>query len=196
MSDPDRESIERRAEQAGQHILRSLPTQDEVRREVQQVVGMLAVRQERLAEWMTLHHLLHDLLTYFAPFHSLLLPLADDGEGYDAFTHQALLQSWRPFQRGVDQLLDFAEGIEHIGRPLGRDGELLRGEGWVVEIVSLQLQLENALKEDDPRAEEVFELAMAVQSVCHRGLSLTDFELRAAADEVLSLSKSLMGGLV
>ncbi len=186
--------IELMAEKVRETLRRSLPTDQEARAELREVITELTSLQAQLAEWKELHHLLHEVLTAFAPFHARLIPLGENG--FSAAERQALLRNWRPCQDGVDMLMDFAEGVEHIGRPFRREGRELRGERWVVEIVALRLLLEDALKEDNLSPESLLELAAEFNSACHRHLALADRKLRAAVDKLQRLSTHLLGGMI
>lgn len=182
------------ADRARETLQRVLPTGGEARAELHIVVAELMELQAQMAEWKELHHLLHKVLTAFAPFHARLVP--SNAEGFTTAERQALLQNWRPCQDEIDVLTDFACGIEHIGKPFARAGRELRGERWAVEIVALQLLLEDALKEESPSPTSLLELAEEFNSACHRHLTLADRKLRAVVDKLQQLSTRLLGGIL
>ncbi len=188
------EEIEWMAERVRETLQHSLPTDEQAQAELCEVIAKLTALQARMAGWKELHHLLHEVLVAFSLFHTRVIPFGEGG--FSADERQALLQNWRPCQDRVDMLVDFAEEIEHIGRPFRREGRELRGERWVVEIVALQLLLENALKEEHPSPESLLELAEEFNSVCHRHLALTDRKLRAVMDKLQRLSTRLLGGML
>ncbi len=188
------EKIEWVVERVRDTLQRSLPTDERSRAELRQVVEELISLQAQMAEWKELHHLLHEVLAVFAPFHARLIP--SGGDGFSAAECQALLQNWRPCQDGLDMLADFAEEIEHIGAPFRREGRQLRGERWVVEIIALQLLFEDALKEDNPNPGSLLELAEEFNSACQRHLALADRKLRSAVDKLQRLSTRLLGGML
>lgn len=188
------ENIEWMADRVRDTLRRSLPTDEQARAELHQVVTELISLQARMAEWKELHHLLHEVLAAFSLFHARIAPFGEDG--FSSTERRALLQNWRSCQDGVDMLVDFAEGVGYIGRPFGREGRELRGERWVVEIVALRLMLEDALKEDHPDPEGLLELADEFNSVCHRHLALADRRLRAVVDKLQRLSTRLLGGIL
>ncbi len=182
------------ADRVRETIRRALPAAGEARVELRAVIAELTTLQAQMAEWKELHHLLHEILVAFAPFHARLGPFGADG--FTATECRALLQNWRSCQDGIDMLTDFACGIEHIGRPFERAGRELRGERWAVEIVALQLLLEDALKEESPSPTSVLELAEEFNSACHRHLALADRKLRAVVDKLQQLSTRLLGGML
>jgi hypothetical protein len=183
--------IERKARKAGGALRQTLA--EEVRIDLGEVVAMQASLQARLAEWLELHHLVHEVLVALAPFRALLASSEEGGLG--AVERQALLQSWCLCQRCVDGLADFAEAVEHIGRRFRRNGRELDGEHWVVDFVALQVLLEDVLMEDKLSPGSLLELTEALDSACHRHLAVADHNLRMVADGMQSLSASLWGGL-
>ena len=188
------ERIERKAARVRDTLQGLLSSDERTRVELQEVIAELTSLQAQIAEWVELHRLLHELLVTFAPLRAwLILPREN---GFDAAERQLLLQNWRPCQDVLDRLVDFAEEIEHIGRPLRREGRELNGERWVVEIVALGSLLEDALKEDDLSPGSLLELAEALVSTCRRHLALADRKLKAAVDGLQRLSTSLLGGLL
>ncbi len=184
--------IERQAGRVGEALSRALAADEGTRAELHEVAAALFALQAREAEWAALHRLIRGVLDGLAPFRSLLVPRGGDGLG--AAERQALLQNWRPCQRSVDGLVGFAEEVQHIGRPFRRDGRQLEGERWAVDVVSLQLLLEDALKEDVPDPGSMCELAEEMDSACRRHLALAEHGLRAAVERVRRLCASLMGG--
>jgi hypothetical protein len=185
--------VERRARKVSE-VLQQALADEQAQAGLREVAAMLTSLQAQLAEWLELHRLVHEVLIALAPFRALLASSGEGGLG--AAERQALLQSWRPCQRRVDGLADFAEEIKCIGRRFQRDGRELDGEQWVVDIVALQVLLEDALKEDDPSPGSLFELAEELDGACHRHMTLADHNLKTIADGMQRLSTSLWGGLV
>jgi hypothetical protein len=188
------EKIEWMAERARETLQHSLPTDEQARAELRQVIEELTALQAHMVEWKEYHHLLHEVLAAFSLFHTQLIPFGEDGLG--TAERQALLQNWRLCQERLDVLVDFAEEVDHIGSPFHREGRKLRGERWIVEIVALQLLFEDVLKEDNPSPESLLELADAFNSACHRHLTLADRKLRTVVDKLQRLSKRLLGGML
>jgi len=188
------EKIAWMAERARDTLRHSLPTDEQARAELGEVIAELGALQAQIAEWKECHHLLHEVLTTFSLFHTRLTPFG--GDGFSATERQALLQNWRLCQDGLDMLVDFAEEVGHIGSPFRREGRELRGERWVVEIVALQLLFEDALKEDNPSPGSLLELAEEFDNTCHRHLALADRKLRTVVDRSQRLSTCLLGGMV
>jgi hypothetical protein len=188
------EKIEMMADRVRQTLQRALPADQRARAELRAVIAEMTALQAQTAEWKELHHLLHETLAAFSPFHARLVPFS--AGGFSTAERQALLQNWRPCQDGIDMVADFACGIEHIGKPFERAGRELRGERWAVEIVALQLLLEDALKEESPSPQSLLELAEEFDSACHRHMALADRKLRAVVDKLQQLSTCLLGGMV
>ena len=147
----------------------------------QKDAGESVLAQKRLAEWARLHHLLHQVLATAAPFEAGLATLPAHGQlGPD--DQRELLLSWRLCQEKVNALVDFAEGIEHIGRRFERKAHELQGARWAVELVAVQLVLEDTLKDQRPPVEALVELADDLRSVCHRHLAEADGEMMKLID--------------
>jgi hypothetical protein len=185
------DQIERKAKAVGELLWQALPSGGRERADLMDVTTALAALHIQLAEWVELHRLIHDLLAALAPFHALLASVGASVPG--AAERQALLQSWRPCQRCADELADFAEEIERIGRPFRRNGRELEGERWVVDVVALQALVEDALKEDF--FGNLLELVEELDSACHRHLAVVGRGLGMTADEVQRLTTNLLGGL-
>jgi hypothetical protein len=185
--------VERKAEVVGGLLRRALPADSQTQADLQEVTAALTALHVQLAEWVTLHHLIHDLLATLAPFRALLASIGQSALG--TANRQALLQSWRPCQRCADGLADFAEEITCIGRPFRRNGRELEGERWVVDVVALQTLIEDALKEQALDPGNLLELVEELDSVCHCHLAVADRGLRMAAGGVRRLDTSLLGGL-
>lgn len=188
------ERFEWMAERARETLQSSLPDDQDARSELREVINELTSLQAQMWEWKELHHLLHELLAAFAPFHAQLTLIG--GNGLEASEGQMLLQNWRPCQDRVDMLVDFAAAVEHIGRPFQQNGRELRGERWVVEIVALQFALEDALKERQPSPGSLLELTETFNSSCQRHLALADRKLRTVVGKLQRLSTCLLGGIL
>ena len=173
---------------------RALPTNTEARAELDEVITEIMTLLSQVAEWARLHHLLHEVLVAFAPFHAGLTLIAKGG--LSAPERQVLLQNWRPCQDRLDLLVGFAEDVEHIGHPFQQAGLELRGERWAVEPVALRLLIEDALKEDNPSSESLYEMAGDFDSACRRHLALADRRLMAHAGQSQRLSICLLRGIV
>lgn len=180
-------------DRVGETLRSSLPDDDEARAELRAVITELAALQAQMAEWAELHHLLHQVLVAFGPFHACLAPSGE--HSLCAAERQALLRQWLACQDRLDTLVGFAEEIARIGSPFRREGRELHGERWVVEIIALQLLLEDALKEDDLSLQSMLELAEEFNSACHRHMAVANRELRAVVDKTRRLSMCLLGGM-
>ena len=146
-----------------------------------------------MAEWAKLHRLLQAVWAAFAPFRARLLSL--DAKEIGLAEHQALLRDWRLCQESADELADFAEEIQHIGRPFRRKGRELEGERWVVDVVALRLLIEDTLKEDGFSLWGLTDLAEEFDDACHRHLDLANSGLRALFDQAQRLFGPLLGEL-
>lgn len=186
------EQIEQRARRVGEAFRKALAVDEQALAELDEVVAVFASLQTQLVELVELHCLLQDVLIALAPFRAFLV--AGVESGLDATGRQALLQNWRPCQRRVDALADFAEEVESIGHPFRRSGRELEGERWVVEIVALQAVLENGLKEDELDCNSLFGFTDELENACHRHLTLVDCKLKTVARGAQRLSVGLSGG--
>jgi hypothetical protein len=184
---------ERKAKVVGDLLRQTLPSGDQMRSDLEEVVAVLAVLHAQLTEWVELHCLIHDMLTALAPFHALLASVG--GSALGVMERQALLQGWRLCQRCVDALVDFAEGLGYIGRPFRREGRELEGERWAVDIISLQALIEDELKEKDIDPGSLLEMVEELDSACHCHLAVADLGLRMTAGGLRRLDTSLLGGL-
>jgi hypothetical protein len=184
--------IEQKASKVGRAFRKILETDEQTLAKLDKVAAVLTSLQAQLTELAELNHLLHDILTALAPFRLFLA--AGMKDGLDATGHQVLFQNWRPCQRCVDRLADFSEEIEGIGHPLQRDGRELEGERWSVDIIALQVLVEDALKEDDLDAGNLFELTEELDNTCRGHLTMVDRKLKAVADGAQRLSEGLFGG--
>ena len=157
-------------------------------------MGELAATQERLEEWATLHHLLHEILAASAPFEASVAAVTERYE-LDLTDRRVLMRRWRPCQTRINALVDFCEGIEHIGRPYQRDAHELRGARYAVDVVAAQLALEDTLQDQQPLVEALAELADEFQTVCHRHLAVADREMQKLVQHLQRLSATRGGGL-
>jgi len=188
------EKIKWMAERVSEALKRALPADEQLWDELRQVVTGLTALQSEIAEWVELHHLLHEVLTAFFLFRACLVGLR--GSNLGAVELQTLLQNWRPCQDRIDALVDFAEGVECIGSPFRREAGELRGEHWVVDIVALQLLVEGILKEGDIDLDGMLELAEEFTGRCLHHLALADRELRVTMDRLQQVSTCLLGGML
>ncbi len=186
--------LERAAEGARSTLLRSLPSDEEAQSELRNVIAELLLAQEQLAEWGRLHHLLHEVLAASAPFHAGLASVSG-GDHLQPTERHALHMSWRPCQQRINTLVDFCEGIKHIGRPYKRDAQELRGARCAVDIVSVQLILEDTLTDERPHTQAVVELTDDFQAACHRHLAVADREMQVLIDLLPRVSAALFWGL-
>jgi hypothetical protein len=187
------DQVEQKAKAVGELLRRALPSDGQEQADLREVIATLAALHVQLIEWVELHRLIHDLLAALAPFHALLTSVGASALG--VAERQALLQSWRPCQRCADELADFAEEIEYIGRPFRQNGHELEGGQWVVGVVAFQTLVEGALKEEDLDPGSLLELVEELDSACHRHLAVADRGLRTAVGEVQRLTTNLLGGL-
>lgn len=186
------EQVEQRAKKVGEALRRALAGDEQTLAELDEVNAAVTSLQAQLAELVELHCLLQDVLIALHPFRVFLVTGVETG--LDASGRQALLQNWRPCQRRVDALADFAEEVKFIGHPFRRSGRELEGERWVVEIVALQAVLEDGLKEDELDCKSLFGFTDELENVCHRHLLLVDGKLKTVARGAQRLSVGLLGG--
>jgi hypothetical protein len=127
-----------------------------------------------------LHHLLQELLDAVGAFEAGSVAALRRGH-IDEVNQTELFVNWRPCQIRISQLVEFSEGVLHIGRPYRRETNRLHGARWAVEIVALQLMIEDTLSDKSPLPGALFELVDDLQSACYRHLAIANREMRNLA---------------
>jgi hypothetical protein len=183
--------LEKTARKIGRTLQRALSRDKEARAELSLVAAEILSRIDRLDEWRTLHHLLHEVLVAVGPFRANL-ELATSG-GLTVAQRQSLLHNWRICQDRMDALANFADGVRWIGRPFRQERSELRGASWAVETIGLRLLVEDSLKEDSPSAENLREITDEFTDACHRHMAVADHHLQDILDEVEHLFTCLLG---
>lgn len=159
---------------------------EEARAELQGVIEQLTKLQVQMGEWKERHHLIHEVMSSFAPFYAAVRTLRGDEVG--PMERRTLLQGWRACQTEVDVLLDFIEGcVATIRRSSRRD--------WAKHIALLQQELEDTLRDERCSASGLADLAAEFNHACDCYLSLADRELRKAVESVQRLSTRLLEGI-
>ena len=188
------EKVELAARRAAARLRRALSDDDETRAQLLKVLQQLSVLQAQLGEWRELHHVLHELLAAFSPFYASLRAL--DGAEAGPTSGRVLLRAWRPCQIGVDRLVDFEGGVEHIQLPRHREGAAASRPDWGARIGSLRREVEERLREEMWDVEGLIDLAGEFSQACDCYLSLADRELGHSVDNVQRLYTHLLGGLL
>jgi hypothetical protein len=179
-------SMELAAQRAGDALGQAFSSDRKARMELQGVIAQLTELQIQMGKWKELHHLIHKVMSSFAPFYANVQALRENGVG--PMERRAPLQDWRACQTEVDVLLDFVEGSgATIWRPSRRD--------WAQRITQLRQELEDTLRDDRCSVSGLAELAAEFSHACDCYLSMADRELREAVESVQRLSTRLLGGI-
>jgi hypothetical protein len=179
-------SMELVAQRAGDALGQALSSDSKARMELQEVIAQLTELQIQMGKWKELHHLIHKVMSSFAPFYANVQALRENGAG--PMGRRAPLQDWLACQTEVDVLLDFVEGSgATIWRPSRRD--------WAQRIALLQQELEDTLRDARCSVSGLAELAAEFSHACDCYLSMADRELREAVEGVQRLSARLLGGI-
>jgi hypothetical protein len=188
------EKVELAAMRAADALRCALSTDEKARDQLLEVLRRLSTLQAQLGEWKELHHILHEVLAAFSPFYANLYAV---GRAEDEPTDwRALLRGWRPCQIQVDRLMDFESGVEHIRRPIRREGIAVSRPDWGVRISSLRREVEDRLREEECSTEGLMDLADEFNQACDCYLGFADRELRRAVEKVQRLYTHLLGGLL
>jgi hypothetical protein len=174
------------AQRVGDALGQALSSDRKARMELQGVIAQLTELQIRMGRWKELHHLIHKVMSSFAPFYANVQALRENGAG--PMGQRAPLQDWRACQTEVDVLLDFVEGSgATIRRSSRRD--------WAQRIAQLRQHLEATLRDDRCSVSGLADLAEEFSQACDCYLSMADRGLREAVEGVQLLSASLLGGI-
>jgi hypothetical protein len=188
--------IDRLARKVSKPIRRYLLSDRTTQVQLRSFLAEMGRLQDCVGEWLELHRLLHEVVSAFTPFHTLVVTLPASPPNVRLADRQALLYSWKPCQDTLDDLGDFAEGVKCIGPPLRRDGGTLSGESWAVDIIALQAVLEDILKEDNIQRSLTLEVSDEFNTTCHRHLIVSDRALRSALTDMHWLYGRLLGGML
>lgn len=123
------------AEELVAALKRAFPKNDPRPEQFRMVLGQFQVYHSALFEWKELHNLLDEILTSFAQF-SREIQRADSEKTIPS--PRTLRTLWRPVSNCVDSLLQYAQGIEYIGKKYESFGNRSVGEIWAVKINELR----------------------------------------------------------
>lgn len=172
--------------------------------------------QQSLYEWKELHNSLDDILTSFAQFSSEI-HRADVGKVIPSLS--TLNNLWYAVSVKVDALLQFATGINFIGKRYQEGGGSISGEIWAVKISIMRRQINTQLGLNETTsfststrrlvsfAEKsrliigikpnwwvaLYELNNEFNHVVYAQMHWADKKLRETATELYNLSKSVFG---
>jgi len=166
----------------------------------------------KLYEWKELHNALNTIIDAFDQY---------AGRVESSYTEKKPLkpsvyrEAWRPVNRGVDDMLDWAQTIQHIGkRYQALAGDRLEGERWAVDIQARrddlvkQFQRGQAVEQSmrgsvfqrlvqvDPAQEwlrQLYDLTHEFEDAIKRYMSQADKQLRETATDLYDLSRQAFG---
>jgi len=178
------DDMELAAMRAGGALQRVLTADAEALGEVRDVFKHLARLQNRLREWVVLHHMLHQVLVAFTPFYNNLHILR--GAKAEAVDWRILLKDWRLCQARVDQLMDFEGDTMHLAeadRP-----------GWGWHLAMLQQEIEDELRDEVCSIQGLLDLSDGFRQACDAYLGMADRQLGQTAEDMRRLYTQFLGG--
>lgn len=135
---------------------------------------------EKLNEWKELHNLLQGLLISFGPFHRQV-DLVYAGRGI--MDLPSLETNLHPCDTQIAKLISFAATINCIGKRYEEARDGLRGERWVLDVVTAHRRIKAVLKEKGD-SHVLSNLANEFDSICNAYLDYADKELRRTASRL------------
>ena len=100
---------------------------------------------------------------------------------------------WEPCRSTLRRFENFISDIKCIDTPFTRDGAILRGPSWAIQILVVRDAMEIDLKEGNP--EVLLERASELWDVCYGTLYRADKCVQEAAGSLYTLSNSLLHGI-
>lgn len=169
----------------------TVPAADDALQSLVQSLRSFAAYHEVIGEWKELHNLLQELLNDLSQFWTEVDRLY--GEGEDG-AREHLRRRWRPCERRIRRLIDFAKGVSYIWEePFHEeDGEIRGGPPWAVEIFLRQSRIRETLDEEEIDIKNLYELAGEISDTCDSHLYQADRNLHDEAGELCSLSRGIL----
>ena len=144
----------------------------------------------RLWEFKELHNTLNDVVFVLDQFAREVERLDAAGQTGDV---RALTRLWRPVDRKVDLLIEFAAGVQHIGAPLVQRNGSWQGPAWAIELQSAAQRINELLSPTDYDFTALYDATNAFSDSADKHLYLADKQLRDTAGELYNLSQQLLG---
>lgn len=142
---------------------------------------------EVLKEWKELHNLLQEVMTSLAPLIGALELALGDRQIWNV---DLGLRLWRQVYIQLRRLESFAREIRYIDEPFDDTNGRLRGPTWMVEVATLQRELDGSLRDGD--VSTGYNLAIELSDTCFTYLYRADKYLRDTAGEICALSGTLL----
>jgi hypothetical protein len=177
-------------ESAIEAVRATVPAADDALQSLVQSLRGFAAYHEVIGEWKELHSLLQELLYDLSQFEGAVARLYGEGE---VAAREHLRRSWRPCERRIRRLIDFAKRVSHIcEEPFNEKNGKLRGPPWAVQIVLGQWRIRETLHEEEMDIKNLDELAGEISDTCFFHLYKADIDLHNEAGELCSLSRGIL----
>ncbi len=166
----------------------------------------------RLHEWKELHNALNNIIDAFDQYATRVESSYIEKNPLKPSVYR---EAWRPVNRRVEEMLEWAQTIEHIGqRYQALAGDRLEGERWAVDVKArrddLMVHFERGQAVEQGMSGQVFqrlfqtnhayEWLQRLYSLTHefedaikRYMSQADNRLRETASDLYALSKQALG---
>lgn len=166
----------------------------------------------KLHEWKELHNALNNIIDAFDQYAARVESSYIEKLPLKPSVYQ---EAWRPVNRRVEEMLDWAQTIQHIGRRYqALAGDRLEGERWAVDIKARRddllahFQSGKAVEKGmsgmgfprlflaNPATEwlqRLYSLTHEFEDAVKQHMSQADSQLRETATELYSLSKQALG---
>jgi hypothetical protein len=188
------------------------PSGDARPERVGQVLDQFRAYHAKLYEWKELHNAINKIIDAFDQYSGRVESSYTEKKPLKPTVYQ---EAWRPVNRGVDDMLDWAQTIQHIGkRYQALANDRLEGERWAVDIKArrddLMTHFQRGQAVEQSMSGAVFQrlfqadsaqewlrrlyiLTHEFEDVIKRYMSQADSQLRQTATDLYDLSKQAFG---
>ena len=193
-------------------LQRAFPSGDTRPELLRQVLDEFQEYHAKLHEWKELHNALNRILDAFDQYAGRVESSYNQNNPLKPSIYR---EAWRPVNRSVDDMLDWAQTIQYIGqRYQALTDDVLKGERWAVDIkvrrddLLAHFQSGQAVEQSMggavfPRLfqrkpgqewlQDLYNLTHEFEDVAKRYMSQADQNLRETATNLYSLSKQAFG---
>lgn len=167
---------------------------------------------ERLYEWKELHNALNKIIDAFDQYAGRVESSYNEKKPLKPTVYR---EAWRPVNRSVDDMLDWAQTIQHIGKRYQElANDRLEGERWAVDVKahrddlmkhfqrgqeveqSMSGSIFQRLVQADPAQDwlrQLYDLTHEFEDAIKRYMSQADNKLRETATDLFDLSRQAFG---
>jgi len=151
---------------------------------------------KRLREWRVLQEKLQNLETSFSSCYEEIARLKREGKTAWHLDVSAVERAWDVCKRGsLSQLIEFAKGIEYIGKPLRVEvnGSLSGGERWIIDLVEGQQKIDQSISTYN--FGELFDSIREFNALADQYYAYVSGHLSKAIENLCDSSSKLIGKL-